>query len=357
MGKANRTVVPQDSTPGRQAITKTLKWVGGVTAVLSLVFGLHQLTELVSGYRQRDREVKELLSTSKMQQQAADYSAAWNSLEQADRLSKGGREVRAAQESVAIAWLENAHVNPEQQKFGDTTGKVVPTLDRAVSTAEGARKADLLAHLGWAEFLRSRDGVSGPQPDDFYHRALKADAQNPYAHAMLGHWILWNGGRIADAREEFSQALAAGRAHDWARQLQLAGIGNAHTDEAEAELIRVVNDMRKNNEQVDSRTRGAIWAIYYFRFRPNSGEDQRLLGALPPADQLATFSWLFDRADFDQSRIWSREFYRATLQEAAGQRAEALKTLLPVRANLPRGFDPSIRKEIERRIRRLSKSA
>jgi len=136
MGKANRTVVPQDSTPGRQAITKTLKWVGGVTAVLSLVFGLHQLTELVSGYRQRDREVKELLSTSKMQQQAADYSAAWNSLEQADRLSKGGREVRAAQESVAIAWLENAHVNPEQQKFGDITGKVVPTLDRAVSTAE-----------------------------------------------------------------------------------------------------------------------------------------------------------------------------------------------------------------------------
>src|SRR5438874_10915028 len=108
MGKANRTVVPQDSTPGRQAITKTLKWVGGVTAVLSLVFGLHQLTELLSGYRQRHREVKELLSASKMQQQAADSSAGRNSLEQADRLSKGGRAVRPAQESVASAWREYA---------------------------------------------------------------------------------------------------------------------------------------------------------------------------------------------------------------------------------------------------------
>jgi hypothetical protein len=354
MGKANRTAARQDSTPGGQVITTTLKWVGGVTAVLSLIFGLRQLADLVSGHRQRDREVKELLSTSKMQQQAADYSAAWNSLEQADRLNKGGREVRAAQESVAIDWLENAHVNPDQQKFGDITAKVVPVLDRAVSTAEGARKADLLAHLGWAEFLRSRDGVSGAQHDDFYHRALKVDPQNPYAHAMLGHWILWDGGRIADAREEFSQALAAGRAHDWARQLQLAGIEDVHTDDGEAELIRVVNDMRKNNEQVDSHTRSVVWALYYFRFGFTPAERQRLLGALPAPERLATFTWLFDRPDFDESKICSREFYRAILQEAAGQRAEALKTLLHLRANLPRDFNLNVRKEIERRIGRLS---
>jgi hypothetical protein len=78
-----------------------------------------------------------------------------------------------------------------------------------------------------------------------------------------------------------------------------------------------------------------------------------VLGALPPREQLATFSWLFDRPDFDQSRVSSREYYRAILQEAAGERAEALQTLIRVRPNLPRGF--TAQKDVERRIARISK--
>jgi hypothetical protein len=357
MGKGNRTALRQDAAPARQVIPTALKWVGGITAVLSLLFGLHQLSDLVSAHRQREREVKELLNTSKMQERSGDYSAAWNSLDQADRLTKGAREVRAAQESVAMEWLENAHVNPDQQKFADITGKVVPVLDRAVSTAEGSRKADLLAHLGWAEFLRSRDGVSGVQPDDFYRRALTIDPHNPYAHAMLGHWILWNGGTLADAREEFSQALAAGRAHDLARQLQLSALQNTRTDDAEAELLRTMNDMRKANEHIDSHTRARVWAIYYFGFGFTPSEGQHVLDALPAEEQLATYKWLFDRPDFDSSKIWGREYYRAILQEAAGQRAEALQTLLRVRANLPRDYSPYVRKDVGRRIADLSKRA
>ena len=354
-----KTVVSHGTggTPaGRQVVASALKWVGGITAVLSLVFGLHQLFDMVSGRRQRDRQVKELLKTSEMEEQARDYVGAWSSLEEADRLTKGAREVRTAQESLAMDWLENARLGSDQQKFSDIVGKVTPVLDRAASSAEGARKASLLAHLGWAEFLRSRDGMSAASPDHYYQQALKIDPQNACAHAMLGHWVLWNGGRVAEAREQFSLALAAGPRRDYVRALQLSGYENVRTDEADRELVRTVNDMRKNGELVEPHTRSAVWSIYNIDLDPQSAQRQPLLGALPPGEQLATFSWLFDTADFDPSRIWIREFYRAILQEVAGQRTEALRTLISVRPKLPAGAVQRIRDEVEKRIARLSKT-
>lgn len=359
MPKNRKTVVGGDNPPGtpagRQVMATALKWVGGVTAVLSLVFGLRQLTDMVSSRRQLNREVTELLETSEMQKQARDYAGAWHSIEEADRLTKGGRDARAAQEALAMDWLENARVIADQQKFSDIVGKAVPVLDRAASAAEGARKADLLAHLGWAEFLRSRDGVSGQQPDTYYCQALKIDPQNAHAHAALGHWILWHGGRVPEAEREFSLALDSGRGRGWVRELQLGGLENVHSGEAEMELIRVVNDMRKNSEQVDPHTRSAVWFVYDADFDPQSPQRQQLLAAVPPAEQLATFSWLFDTADFDQSRNWIRDFYRAILQEGAGQRAEALQTLRSVRSGLPYAVDPRFRNEVEKAIGCLSK--
>jgi len=71
MSKARKIAVPEETKPqtraGRQVVATALKWVGGVTAVLSLVFGLNQLVNLISCHRQRDRQVKELLRTSEMQ--------------------------------------------------------------------------------------------------------------------------------------------------------------------------------------------------------------------------------------------------------------------------------------------------
>ena len=44
----------------RSRFGTVLKWVGGTTAVLSLVFGLRQLTVLISDARDRQRQVTEL---------------------------------------------------------------------------------------------------------------------------------------------------------------------------------------------------------------------------------------------------------------------------------------------------------
>jgi Tfp pilus assembly protein PilF len=357
MGKSKKTAThPAKKAQDRNVAATALKWVGGITAVLSLIFGLQQLVGLISAHRERDRQVKELLQTSEIQERGRDYAAAWKSLEEAERVASGLREVRAAQESLAMDWLENASVNPHEQKFSDIVDKVAPVLDRAVPTAQGVRKADLLAHLGWAAFLRSRDGTSGTAPEDYYRQALAADPQNAYAHAMLGHWLLWNGGHLPEAGQQFAQALASGQRRNFVRQLQLAGIENVHSDAAGIELVKVLNAMRQNGEPVDSRTREAAWYLYKSDLDPESAGRPQFLAALAPAEHLATFRWLFENADFSTSQTWLRDFYRGILEDEAGQRGDALRTLLSVRSELPDVVVQRTRDEVNARIARLSKT-
>ena len=70
-----------------------------------------------------------------------------------------------------------------------------------------------------------------------------------------------------------------------------------------------------------------VWSIYHFGF---VAEDERapLLAALPPADHLATFRWLFPEDDLatDRDRSWLFEylFVLAQVEEYGGDRAGAL---------------------------------
>src|SRR6266496_281914 len=137
---------------------RALKWVAGTTAVLSLIFGLRQLTLLISDARDRQRQVTELIATGKLQQEARDYRSAWNNLGKAADLRANDSGVRAAQEDLAMAWLDNIRGDQGPTPFSEIVDLLVPVLSRGAVAAEGSRKGDLLAHLGWADFLRWRDG-------------------------------------------------------------------------------------------------------------------------------------------------------------------------------------------------------
>ena len=102
----------------RPRLERVLKWVGGINAILSLLFGLHQMTQLVSNLRERQRHIAELYKVGKLQQGVADYEGVWTGFEQALKTAEAGgqlakltgqlgeerRELRQAQ-LEALEWI------------------------------------------------------------------------------------------------------------------------------------------------------------------------------------------------------------------------------------------------------------
>jgi tetratricopeptide (TPR) repeat protein len=357
-----------DPPAPRDRLARALKWVGAGTSILSLIFGLYQLTNLMAGVRERQRRIAESLDLETSQRTAGDFARAWATLQEAAKLAdEGGKlatimgrldevrgRVRLRQEDLGMAWLRDARPGPGKA-FSDIVNPVLPILERGLLTATGERKADLLAHLGWADFLRSRDDGVVRNPDTRYREAVQLDARNPYAHAKLGHWILWRNGTLEAAKKEFSAALESGRAHEYVRRMQISALQNRPSDEADAEILRVVNDMRKNKEPVDERTRSRVLSIYSSAFGGDEATAQKLLTAVPPIDQLETFQALFYDQDFDPSKRPSREVCLATLQEASGRPEDALRTLQSVRSGLPSNASGGLTRVIDASIARLSR--
>ncbi|HEV1994338.1 MAG TPA: hypothetical protein VGR03_08410 [Candidatus Acidoferrum sp.] len=316
--------------------SKILKWVGFATAILSLFFGVRELIKLVSDRIESHRKVDAFLISEDVEMKGRDYASAWRTLEQASQLQPNSAKVHLAQENLAMAWLDDVHLR-ENEKFSDIAERLEPALTRGIaSTKDSQRSADLLAHIGWSHFLRSREGVFGLDPAGVYSKAAGQDKNNPYAEAMWGHWILWNHGKLSDALQHFSTALVSGRQRDFVRRLQLAALFNCPNDDCAEEIIRVANDVRKEHGTVDPDAVNRIFSNYYNRIFSSSLAPNRILIAVPAAEHVATFRWLFDGLDFDESKSMLRMGYLATLQEAAGQREEALASYRAVRAMTPK---------------------
>ena len=93
--------------------------------------------------------------------------------------------------------------------------------------------------------------------------------------------------------------------------------------------------MRKEQRTVSDGDRSRIWGIYFFEFTPETKNPSAFINAVPPAEHVATFHWLFDNfhPDQDSTDQGSGLYYLALLQEAAGQRDEALANFHLVLSN------------------------
>lgn len=278
---------------------KVLKWVGAITAVLSLLFGVQKLVQTVAENNDRERQIAELTQVASTQRQAGDYAAAWDSLAAAQKSAESGGalarmigrldaktlEVRTAREDLAMEWLRNIRVR-SGQTFSDIVAKVLPALSQGEASAQGARKADLLAHTGWAYFLRRRDGNSDSDPQRLYDAALQADPANPYAHAFAGHWTLWRRGSIETAQQHFTAALASGREKAFVRDLQLAALRNRGPD-GDVPYVTVVAEMTKSQEEVSADARHqAAWVIQRVCRASSDDDTARALKAAAPTETL-----------------------------------------------------------------------
>ena len=264
-------------------------------------------------------QAQHLVEQAKLQQEAGGYAAAWDRFAEGLAMCPSSSAALQGQERLAMDWLENIRVTEGKQTFTDIANRVQPALARAAVDQDNRRAADALAHLGWADFLRSRDGQGGLDPVHYYQQALQRDPENPYAHAFWGHYLLTGDGDLQEAQAHFAKALASPAATPFVRRLQLAGLTWQTSPQRQDEVVRVANAMRVGGETPESVS--SIWNAYYDRLVWNHDRDD-FLAALPPQDHVATFEWLFPKYARSSNR-YAYLFMLAQLQEHAGQRAQA----------------------------------
>ena len=251
-------------------------------------------------------------------------------------------------------WIRNVRVEGGKSSFGDAIKPALAVVDASLPTATGTRRADLLAHSGWATFLMWRDGNRQLDPAEWYQEALSLDPDNPYANAMLAHWVLFRGDDIPRAVKLFDTGLRAGRAVSAVRTLQWAAYANSSTPEANAERVRLADAMRRDGQRLNGAQAQALWNPYYFGTLNGRDRDRQvLLDALPPDDHISTLGWAFEEyAARDESRRLTIRYYTALLQARAGRMNQAVNDLRMLDQELAKS-PGSLREAVQTAIKRL----
>jgi hypothetical protein len=299
-----------------------------VVALLLLGLAGWQIGSAVIERREQAVQVAALGEQAQVQADAGNYADAWTTLERARATYSGAPNLVDAQERLAMKWLDNAVGSDRTLTLKQIADKVYPVLTNGAVSGSGERAADLLAHMGWADFLRSKAGVGGLNPAAQYRRALEVDPNNVFAHTMLGFDVMRSGGPVADARAHFDRALKSSRHREYVRHMQIAAMLWSRDDEAEEEAIRIANDIRTAGEPMPPDTaiqsdRWRLWNVYYDRLINLRKRDQ-FLRALAPADHLATYTWLYPLQTFPKSKSLYY-FVLAQLQEGSGDRPAAMQ--------------------------------
>ena len=302
-----------------------LRHYAAALIVLALVGGGVGVWRAVESWRACG-EARRLVEEAKLQQGAGDYAAAWDRYASGLAICPSSRDAIDGQQHLAMDWLENIRVTVGKETFTDVANRVQPALSRAAMAKDDRRAADALAHLGWADFLRSRDGHGGLDPVRYYQQALLRNPGNAYAHAFWGHHILVIGGDAKEAKAHFSKALASSAQRPFVRGIEISALTWRRSPDLQDEIVRIANDMRVQGEALPKVAGdplvSRIWAVYYDRLAQGH-EKEAFFDALPPVDHLATFQWLFPKYA-DSSNRYAYLSMLAQLQERSGNCAAAL---------------------------------
>jgi hypothetical protein len=336
------------------------KWIGLGAAILSLGTAVYARIEYVAEQHEHARIVAEHIATSRTQQAAQDYAQAWASLQSAVKGTKGdGLLVRwlggsgvqreqliTAEQDLAMEWLRVAPSKlADGQHYADITDQVLPVLSGGLEQASGSRKADLLAHIGWAYALKQDDGVNGLHPEQFYKDALALDLTNPYANTFLGDPIVGSSSGseagMAQFKQRFFAALASPRSQGavrrWIREQEL---GSMHTwlgyPAVEAVFWQTVDQMHKAGEPIGETALQDMRDEYIgtsIGVEPFTANLTKVQAFVPLADHIEMLRLLVPKLEAGESRGFV-DVSLAIALEKAGKADQALAAWRDAKAAL-----------------------
>jgi tetratricopeptide (TPR) repeat protein len=284
--------------------------------------------------RLAEAQATTLAATAQQLCESRDHALAWQRYDEAIARYPDHSSLRQAREDCGMRWLREIRVREGKETFTDIVNRVLPILAEGATNAKGQRAADLRAHMGWANFLRIREGARGLAPQAQYQKALVEDASNVYAHAMWAHNIMFKGGSIESARQHFDSALASGRERSYVRELQFAAMLSNMESSTQIEAARVAGEMRKSGEEIDERLRERLWTYVYSAGLLSESRRMSFMAGMRDPDNPATFRWLYpeNRVREDRRNLW--RYFMASLEQAAGERDAALARYEALRSDI-----------------------
>ena len=288
----------------------------GVVALIGAVALIHWQQRAA----QQEQTGREIASAAELCTSGA-HSAAWTRFDELVARYPSDAAVQRAREQCGMRWLREIRVRVGEQTFADIVKRVQPALVAGLPGATGQRAADLFAHLGWADYLLTREGATAGDPAAQFQRSIKEEPDNVYAHAMWAQHLWWFPDRDAEARQHFATAVASGREREFVRSLQFGG--SLSRAKLVPYAVIVANDMRLAGEAMTDPVRNRLWSAAYQPYLFATDDPSNFLAILPPETHLATFDWLFPRSAMRAGDIFMWRYVHAVLLANAGQTAKA----------------------------------
>jgi tetratricopeptide (TPR) repeat protein len=325
-----------DQQPKRlHSMAQVLKWIGGISAVISLVIGASRVNDLFSEWQERKIAVSQLVNAATLQIDSSDYKGAWALIDEALSFNPSSQLARQQRIAIAMAWVRDMRTY-RNETFSDIIDKLLPTLYQGSVNEDPDIAANALTHIGWANYLRSRDGIVGLEIEKYYECALKLDPDNTYAHVMWAYWMLWPRNQkrnqdtdLAIANSHFSAALLTGNDYEYVKELQVSALINAvHDTKVQFELIKVAEEIRKSNGMLSPDNRYEVYRVILGIVAPDNLLDQstqpifnQLTNIFSPLTLLKLSEWL----DTENKNTGPDQMMtHARLEELVGNREKAL---------------------------------
>lgn len=325
-----------DEAPPTSPGKRIMGWIGTISALIgfgvSIAGGIHWYLDR----REHKAEFAAQMALADAQRRQGEYAASVNSYNAILKDNPLDPAALRQQQQTAMEWVENFRAvgDSGQSAAGPELDQIMTVLDAALTRSKGSDAADIEAHLGWAHWLNQKIAQRefGSTAEDDLRAALKLDPDNVYANAMLGNWMLQNGGASAEAIQHFKTAVATGKVRPFVRRFEIGAI-SPDRDNLLPELFKVANEMRRDGEPLDSASRKRI---AYFCCTPPSTEQDELvacLSAVPKDEAWPTYQWLIEGADPQPPQPTSA-FVHATLLEISGDKAGSLRELRSIQQEL-----------------------
>ncbi len=308
------------------------------------------------------KAVAQLVDTSNTQIKLGEYESAYRTGVQAVKLDSASEAARNQEVDAAMRWLEHYSIVGDEganieEIAAAQLAEMLSVLDAAFAriNAKGPRAADILAHIGWAHWLNQHiaEKEFGSLAEDSLRQAIRIDPSNVYANAMLGNWLLQRNTSFDEAMKCFSVALSTGRERALVRSMELGGLLYNEAPGTPVEVVKALNDMRKNNEKLEDRYRSRFLSV---DFNPTNSDEYlgSLLTAVPPDDTWKTYVWLDTDPTGDSQQI-KRDFIRARLLELQGKKTDAIAAFTALKIKLSAvQMDGRISEHVADALKRLS---